>query len=330
MTFTSNQASIRRKAELAKLARKSVWISVLVNIFLSILQMTVGIFAHSAALVADGIHSLSDLISDLVAIAAAHLSQKAPDADHNYGHRRYENAASLLLGIILIATALAMIFASIEKFAHHQQIRTVHFSALFVALIAICCKELLFRYMLNAAKRAKSGLLIANAWHARSDAAASVVALCGIVGNMLGFAIFDALAALIVGTVIAKVGFKFAFDALQDLIDAAADAETIDKISKIAASQNGVLGFHDLRTRKTGSDVFVDIHIEVNRNLTVVEGHDIAVAVRRNLLELDNIADVLVHIDPAEDTSASAIQKPQKKNSHRRKKHKGVSKNSSF
>ena len=288
------------KDQTAQIARKSVWASVFVNIVLAAAQIITGFLAHSQALISDGVHSLSDLLSDIVALFATHYSRQAADDKHPYGHRRYENAASLVLGLLLTAGGGVMVWAAVQKF-YHPNPTPVHHAALWVAVFALIAKESLFRYMLAMAKKAHSGVLIANAWHARSDAASSLVAIIGIIGAMLGYPLFDPLAALIVGSMVGGVGIKFAYHALQDLMDAAADDETVEKIKTTAAQVAGVQGFHDLRTRKTGDDVFVDIHIEVARHLSVVEGHDIAVSVRRALLNINNIADVMVHIDPVKE-----------------------------
>ena len=292
--------STNPKALIERTARRSVWASVVVNLALAVMQITVGLFAHSQALVSDGVHSLSDLLSDIVALFATHFSRLAADDKHPYGHRRFENAASLALGVLLLLGGGVMVWAAVQKF-YHPNPTPVHHTALWVAAIALIAKESLFRYMLAMVKKARSGLLIANAWHARSDAASSLVAIVGIIGSLLGVPLFDPLAALIVGSMVGGVGIKFAYHALQDLMDAAADDETLSHIRRTVMTVSGVLGYHDLRTRKTGDDVFVDIHIEVARHLSVVEGHDIAVAVRNTLLNIDNIADVMVHIDPVKE-----------------------------
>ncbi|MBR7059297.1 MAG: cation transporter [Neisseriaceae bacterium] len=301
MNLYDDTTSLDEKKQLAQMARKSVWVSAIVNIVLSLTQIVVGFFSHSQGLIADGLHSLSDLIADSVALIATHYSRKEADDNHPYGHRRYENIASLSLGLILGITGCLMIANAVNKLINIDNIQTIHHSALYVALGTLLVKEGLFRYMLSVAKKAQSGILIANAWHARSDAASSLVVAIGIIGSLLAFSLFDIVAALLVGAMIALIGIKFAWNALQDLIDASADDETLANIKNIVAQQNGVLGFHDLRTRKTGDDVFVDIHVEVKRSLSVVEGHDIAVSVRNALLKLNNIADVMVHIDPADE-----------------------------
>nr|WP_320150407.1 cation diffusion facilitator family transporter [uncultured Tolumonas sp.] len=211
-------------------------------------QVLVGFISGSQGLIADGIHSLSDLVADFVVLLANHKSKKEADEDHPYGHYRYENAASLVLGALLLAVGVGMLWSAIHKIQHPETIAQVQIIALWVALAALVLKELLFRYMLAVAKRVRSSMLVANAWHARSDAASSLVVAIGIVGNLMGYALFDPLAALIVGLMVAKMGYSFMWDSLHDLMDRAADAETEAKIKETLLSAAGVSGIHDLKT----------------------------------------------------------------------------------
>lgn len=168
----------------AQAASRSTWVSVAVNVCLSVTQIAVGVFAKSQGLIADGIHSLSDLIADFVVLFANHHSKKDADLDHPYGHQRFETAASLALGALLLAVGLGMLWSALMKLADPGKIAQVHVAALWVAAIALVAKESLFRYMLAIAKKVKSSMLVANAWHARSDAASSLVVGLGIIGNM--------------------------------------------------------------------------------------------------------------------------------------------------
>lgn len=185
-------------------------------------------------------HSLSDLVADFVVLLAVHHSKKAPDEDHHYGHQRYENAASLVLGGLLLAVGIGMVWSAVHKLQAPETIPTVHLLALWVALGALIAKEALFRYMLAVAERVRSSMLVANAWHARSDAASSLVVGIGIGGNLLGFALLDPIAALIVGCMVAKMGWSFLWDALHDLTDRAANEEQIAAIAaEILATPGG-------------------------------------------------------------------------------------------
>lgn len=278
--------------------KRSTWISVIVNIALTVTQVLAGFLSGSQGLIADGVHSLSDLIADFVVLLAVHHGQKEADADHHYGHQRYENAASLVLGGLLLAVGVGMVFSAVHKLQTPESIPTVHLLALWVALAALIAKEVLFRYMLSVAKRVRSSMLVANAWHARSDAASSLVVGIGIAGNLLGFALLDPIAALVVGCMVSKMGWSFMWDALHDLTDRAADEEQIAAISTELLATPGVLGFHELKTRKTGDMILADVHLEIDGNLTVTEGHDIAKQARINVMAKHPVLYLLVHVDP--------------------------------
>ena len=284
--------------ERASAAKLSTWVSVVVNILLCTAQILTGIFAKSQALIADGIHSLSDLIGDFVVLFANHHSQKDADQDHPYGHQRFETAASMVLGALLIIVALGMLWAAFEKLKTPEDIPTVHGAALWIVGIALVSKELLFRYMLKIAKRVKSSMLVANAWHARSDAASSLVVAVGIVGNLAGYPILDPIAALFVGLMIGKMGWTFGASAFHDLMDRSADEQEVAAISATLLETPGVLGVHDVRTRKMGDMILVDAHIEVDAHLTVEVGHDIGLAARHAVMQRHRVLNLLTHIDP--------------------------------
>ena len=293
-----NENSLHSATERATAASRSTWVSVGVNICLSVAQISIGIFAKSQGLIADGIHSLSDLVSAFVVLFASHHSKKDADDDHPYGHQRFENAASLILGLLLLAVGAGMIWTAVLKLEAPDTIAQVQSIALWMAAIALCTKELLFRYMLAIAKRIKSRMLIANAWHARSDAASSFVVGVGIIGNLAGYPILDPIAALIVGFMILKMGWGFAWDALHDLMDRAVDQIELNAIRITLLETPGVSNVHDLRTRKMGDMIVADVHLEVEASLTVEAGHDIAVDARRRVLERHRVLNLMTHIDP--------------------------------
>ena len=287
-------------ADRAAAASRSTWVSVGVNTVLTVAQIAIGFVTKSQGLVADGIHSLSDLISDFVVLVANHHSQKEADDDHPYGHQRFETAASLILGTLLLAVGVGMLWSAFVKIQAPHELPDIHIAALWTALAALVAKELLFRYMLAVAKRVKSSMLVANAWHARSDAASSLVVAIGIVGNLAGYPILDPIAALIVGGMVSKMGWSFAWDALHDLMDRAADDAEVEAIHETILCTPGVLGAHDLRTRKMGDLIVAEAHIEVNARQTVEAGHDIAVEVRTRVLRRHRVLNLLVHVDPAQ------------------------------
>jgi cation diffusion facilitator family transporter len=285
-------------AERAAVATRSSWVSVVVNLALTVLQVVVGVFAHSQGLIADGIHSLSDLVADFVVLLATWQSRKEADDDHPYGHQRFETAASLALGALLLAVGIGMLWAAAHKLVEPETVNSVHIAALWVAIAALVVKESLFRYMLAAAKRVKSTLLVSNAWHARSDAASSLVVGVGIVGNLLGYPILDPVAALVVGLMVGRMGWTFAWAALHDLMDGAVDDAEVLGIRETLTNTPGVKNVHDVRTRKMGDMIVVDAHIEVDANITVEAGHDIAVEARRRVMQRHRVLNLMAHVDP--------------------------------
>jgi cation diffusion facilitator family transporter len=285
-------------AERAAAASRSTWVSVVVNVLLSTAQIVVGVLSKSQGLIADGIHSLADLVSDFVVLLANHASQKDADEDHPYGHHRYETGASMFLGAVLLAVGVGMLWSAAVKLQNPESIAQVHIIALWVALAGLAAKEILFRYMLAVAKRVKSSMLVANAWHARSDAASSLVVSVGIVGNLMGYPILDPIAALIVGFMVAKMGWSFGWDALHDLMDRGVDEVEVAAIRQTLAETPGVANVHDLRTRKMGDMIIVDAHLEVDATLTVEQGHDIAVEAQKRVMARHRVLNLMTHVDP--------------------------------
>lgn len=294
----SNHDDALPPLERQRAASRSTWASVWTNVLLSAAQIGIGLFSRSQGLISDGIHSLSDLVADFVVLFANRHSQKDADDDHAYGHQRFETAASMILGLLLLAVGIGMLWAAIVKLETPANIPQVHGVALWVAAVALVAKETLFRYMLAIAKRIKSSMLVANAWHARSDAASSLVVGLGIAGNLAGYPLLDPIAALVVGLMICRTGWNFAWDALNDLMDRSADEAEVAAIRATLAGTPGVSGVHDVRTRKMGDMILVDAHIEVEATLTVEAGHSIAVEARRRVLLGHPVLNLMTHVDP--------------------------------
>lgn len=290
-----------------QLTNRSTWVSVAVNVLLTATQVVAGFLAHSQSLIADGLHSLSDLVCDFLVLVANKLSKDPADEGHPYGHGRVETAASLALGAILAATGVGIMVSAAVKLQDIEHLPPVAPLALWVALIALVVKEGLFRYMLHVGERLRSPMLIANAWHARSDAASSLVVAIGISGNLLGYVFADAVAAIVVGFMIVRMGVVFAWDALQELIDAGLSVEEVDSIRQTLIDTPGVENLHELRTRRMAHRALVDAHILVDPRISVSEGHNIAERARARVLESHPmVADVLVHVDPEDDTGRDA------------------------
>lgn len=293
-----NLAGRHNKAETARAVKKVTWVSVLVNVILSSAQIVLGFFSRSQALIADGIHSLSDLVADFLVLLAAKEGQKEADERHPYGHHRYENAATMALGILLLLLSFGMIYSAFDKFRQPESITQVHSIALYAALITLFVKEGLFRYMIAVANRVRSGMLVANAYHARSDAASSLLVAVGIGGNLAGLPILDPVAALCVGLLIIRSGWQFFIKGFNDLTDESANEETVQKMIDIVQTLNGVYGVHNVRSRKSGDWIVMDIDIDVPETFSVREGHDIAIRARDVLMSQFPVLSVNIHIDP--------------------------------
>lgn len=281
--------------------KKTTWVSIWVNLLLTALQIVVGYFGRSQALIADGLHSLSDLLADFMVLFANRKSHRDADITHPYGHARIETAATFLLGVMLVALGIGLLWNAIVKLQDPSAIQTVHVATLYIALLTLIGKELLFRYMLAIAKRLHSQMMVANAWHARADALSSLVVLVGIGGNLLGFRYLDLIAALLVAFMIMRMGWSMAYSALEELIDTALDEEEVQKIRATIEATPGVLGLHELRTRKMAESGLVDAHILVDPRISVSEGHHIAERARKRVLDKHEVVDVMVHIDPEDD-----------------------------
>lgn len=291
-----------------RLTSHSTWISVAVNIVLTLVQIAAGFIAHSQSLIADGMHSLSDLVCDFLVLIASYHSKDPADERHPYGHGRVETAASFVLGAVLAATGSAIMVAAAMKLQHLDHLTPVAPLALYVALGALVAKEGLFRYMLNIGERLRSPMLVANAWHARSDAASSLVVAVGIGGNLLGFAFADSVAAIVVGFMIVRMGVVFAWDAFQELIDAGLSVEEVDSIRQTLIDTPGVQSLHELRTRRMAHRALVDAHILVGPRISVSEGHSIAEQARLRVIKSHPmVIDVQVHVDPEDDLGKESL-----------------------
>ncbi len=285
-------------------AQKSTWVSIIINMLLTVLQLLAGFFGKSQSLMADGLHSFSDLVADVLVLFANRHGNRHADANHPYGHARIETAASLILGASLGALGVGLLISAGLRLQHPEQVQAVHPFTFWIALIALAAKEGMFRYMLAVAQRVRSQMLVANAWHARSDAASSLVVMVGIAGNLMGYTFLDLVAAAVVGGMIAHMGTKFALEALSELVDTGLSAEEVAAIRSTLLDTPGVLSLHELRTRKMADNALVDAHILVHPKLSVSEGHYIAETARQAVLRHHHVLDVMVHIDPEDDAQA--------------------------
>jgi cation diffusion facilitator family transporter len=284
----------------ASTGSKVTLVGVLVNTLLIFLKLIAGIFGSSQALIADAVHSISDLFTDAIVLIGIKVSNKPPDKTHHFGHARLETLASTMVGMALIGTALYLgIEASLTIYRHTEYHPTT--LALFGAGVSIVLKEVLYHYTIRTGRRIKSQLIVANAWHHRSDALSSVAVFIGVAGTQINpsWHILDAFAALLVSFFIVKVGLKILRDAFREFTDTAPQPEIIGKIQECALSVNGVVDMHDLRVRTSGGLYQMEIHIVVDGRLTVLEGHKIAKAVEGCLVEdVGNFGSITIHVDP--------------------------------
>lgn len=298
---TSNSAD-QRYLEI----RRVTLIGSVVDLLLGAVKILVGMAAYSQALVADGIHSLSDFATDVLVVFAAKHGSRDADEGHPYGHGRVETVATVILGFTLIVVGAGVAYGALDRLLQPEKLLLPGIWALIVAAVSVVAKEWIYRYTVQAAKRIHSNLLLANAWHSRSDAISSVVVMIGVGGTIAGLPYLDAVAATVVALMIAKIGWDLGWHSLLELIDTALEAERVTAIRRAIKEVPGVRAMHMLRTRCSGGAALVDVHIQVQPTLSVSEGHQIGETVRAKLIEnIDEVTDVTVHIDPEDDEQSA-------------------------
>ncbi|MDX1606339.1 MAG: cation diffusion facilitator family transporter [Candidatus Competibacterales bacterium] len=301
MSVSGRRASDQRYRAM----RKVSIVGALVNVLLAVVKLVFGFIAQSQALIADALHSFADLATDALVLFAARHSNEAADEDHPYGHARIETAVTVVLGAVLMLTAIGIVLDAGLRLLTPERLLQPGPLALVVALLSILANEWLYQYTVRVGRRIKSALLRANAWHHRTDALSSVIVLIGVGGALLGFRSLDAIAAVGVALMIGKIGWDQAWQAVEELIDTGLEPERVDAIRTRIADVDGVRDLHMLRTRRMGGNALVDVHVQVNPRLSVSEGHQIGEYVRTKLVEsVDEVTDVTVHIDPEDDASS--------------------------
>jgi cation diffusion facilitator family transporter len=288
------------------ITRRVALVGMAVNLFLTIAQIIGGIWAHSQALIADALHTLSDLIGDIVVLFASHHAAKDADEDHPYGHGRIETVATVVLGLLLAVVSAFIFYSAIERLLGHAPLVRPSPIAMGFAALAIIGKEALYQYTIYIAKRVQSPMLKASAWHHRSDAISSILVLIAIGGAQLGYPWLDAVAAILVAIMIFYMALQLILESTSELIDAGLAPDQVQEIRDYIHSLNGVESLHFLRTRRMGGQVLADVHLQVNGRISVSEGHYIGEAA---LYKLKNkfpmISDVVVHIDCEDDEAGS-------------------------
>ena len=276
------------------------WVGCGVNIALVIIKIAAGLAVRSQALVADGVHSLSDLFSDFVVILGLKLGRKEEDENHPFGHARIETISGMLVGAILLVVGAGIAYNALVSIYEHRVSSPGAF-AIVVAAASIVLKEALYWYTMKVGRRIRSMALIGNAWHHRTDALSSVAVLIGVTAAYVNpdWHLADAYAALVVTVFIFRVGGHLTWGALKQVVDTAPDRETLDQLVETALKVKGVEQVHDVRARYSGQQIFVEMHIVVDPDLTVRQGHYIADEVRFHLVnEISDVTRVIIHVDP--------------------------------
>ncbi|GAA0786003.1 cation diffusion facilitator family transporter [Marinobacterium sediminicola] len=291
------QLDQRRRA-----AERVTIIGAVLDTVLGVLKILIGVIANSSALIADGIHSLSDLLTDFMVVAVLRLSHRAPDDSHPWGHGRFETVGTVALGVVLVGVGGAMAYDSVSLLfaVEHPPLPT--WPALLAAALSIVGKEWIFRYTLKIGKKLQSDLIIANAWHSRTDALSSIVVLLAVAGAMAGVWWLDALAAVLVALLVGKIGWDLVAKSVTELVDTALPEDRVEELREQVLSVDGVINVHSFKSRLMGNQSLLEMHLQVAPHLSAAEGHYIGDNVVCKLQNrFDNIGHVIFHIDTYDD-----------------------------
>ncbi|MBW6497650.1 MAG: cation diffusion facilitator family transporter [Bacteroidales bacterium] len=294
-----------------KEANKVTWIGFFSNLVLTVFKLIAGILGNSAAMIADAAHSVSDFVTDLVVVGSLKVSSKPKDGNHKYGHGKVETLATAFVGIVLVIVGLGILYTAGRNIFVHYRIEPIQspgMVALYAAIISIIIKEILYRYTIVVGKRINSKVVVANAWHHRSDAFSSIGTVIGIGGAIfLGprWVILDPLAAIVVSFFILRVAISISFESLAELIETSLPKSQEKEILEIAGGVEGVHNPHDLKTRKIGNDIAIDLHINVQRDLNIEEAHDITVEIENCLRKkYGQDTHISIHTEPLIETKS--------------------------
>ncbi|WP_297548497.1 cation diffusion facilitator family transporter [Thermococcus sp.] len=275
---------------------KPIWVSIVGNVFLAVIKLVVGFLYSSIALISDGVHSLSDVITSVAGYFGIKIASKPPDKDHPFGHSRFEPLVAFLIGEALLVVAYEIGRDSLIRLLHGESIE-VNGIMLGVTVLSIVAKEAMFRYSVYVGRKLNSQILIADAYHHRSDVLSSVAVLIGLGLQKFGFSRGDALAGLVVAVFLVKVSFEIILENVGYLTGRAPPFELCEEIKKRALSVPNVLGIHDLRAHYVGNKLHVELHIEVPPELSLKEAHDVSEEVKKRIEEIPEVDRVFVHVD---------------------------------
>lgn len=287
--------STQAKHEATKVTLIGMWI----DLVLGFAKIAGGIFVQSFALVTDGIHSLTDAITDIFVLVVSRMSHASPDAEHPYGHGRFETLGTVAMGMVFFATAGIIFYDAIVRLTSIETLPTPALAGIALALLSIAAKEWIFHFTMRVAKRLNSSLLKANAWHSRSDAISSIAVLIGLIGAYQGIVWMDTVAAMFVALIIAKIGWELCADSLKELVDTAVSLERQKQIRQYVLDIPGIRGITSLRSRLSGGKIILELRLLVDPRITVSEGHQLGENASHKLRgAFSDIGDVIVHIDP--------------------------------
>ncbi|WP_297498042.1 cation diffusion facilitator family transporter [Thermococcus sp.] len=275
---------------------KPIWVSIIGNVLLALLKLTVGFLYSSIALISDGVHSLSDVVTSVAGYFGLRVASRPPDKDHPFGHSRFEPLVAFLIGEALLVVAYEIGRDSVQRLLVGEAI-AVNSVMLGVTVLSIIAKEAMFRYSIHIGRRLNSQILIADAYHHRSDSLSSLAVLVGLSAQRFGFQYGDALAGLVVVAFLVKVSIEIIRENVGYLTGRAPPFEVCEEIKRRALSLQNVLGVHDLRAHYVGSRLHVELHIEVSPDLSLKEAHDVSEEVKERIEEIPEVDRVFVHVD---------------------------------
>ena len=277
-------------------------VGMILDAFLGIIKVISGLMFHSQALIVDGIHSFSDVASDLVVVGVMRLSRQEPDQEHPYGHQRIETLGTMVLGSLLIAVGAALAWDNTLRLLTPTVAQLPEWPVLVAALISVLSKEWIYHYTRRVGLAIRSDLIVANAWHSRTDAFSSIVVLVSTAGAMMGYLWLDIVAAIVISVLIIHIGWKFTWDSVKELVDTGLSPEDTKLLRKTALAIEGVRDVHELRSRRMGQDILLDVHLVVRPEISVSEGHQIGMQVVSAMRgTMDHILDINFHVDAEDD-----------------------------
>lgn len=284
-----------------------------VNAVLILLKFIAGFVGKSSAMVADAVHSLSDFISDVIVLVFVKIAGKPKDKGHEYGHGKFETLATMIIGVLLVIVGIGLMINGIEsviRSLHGEALERPTMLALVIAIVSIVSKEWLYRYTIKAGKRLDSQAVVANAWHHRSDAVSSMGTLIGIAGAMfLGakWRILDPIAAMVVSVFIIKSGYDIIRPCISELLEASLPEDKEKTIIRLVTGVPGIVCVHNLRTRRIGNGIAVDLHAKMDGNITLSEAHEKATAAEKAIRKAFGDNSIInIHMEPYQETSASS------------------------